>query len=200
MTMRRAVFFDRDGVINPFVQYPVWGPDSPANPEDFRLFEDAAESIRSVRERGFLAILVSNQPGVAKGKYSLATFDAIDERMRTLLTSAGAVLDGAFYCLHHPEATVTGFRRVCGCRKPQPGLLIEAARSLHIDLERSYLIGDKATDVATARAACCMPILLRRDSVPSSLSDHRIDGAIPVVRNLGEALDHIVKGESRHVA
>src|SRR5438128_12194989 len=75
---RRAVFFDRDGVLNPPYAYPEWGLDSPARPEHLSLYPDAAQAIRSVRSAGFLAVLVSNQPGIAKGKYSLNAFDAID--------------------------------------------------------------------------------------------------------------------------
>jgi D-glycero-D-manno-heptose 1,7-bisphosphate phosphatase len=192
---RRAVFFDRDGVLNPLVDHPTWGLDSPTRPQDFRLYPDAASTIRQVKDAGFLAVLISNQPGPAKGKYSLDAFQAIDARLRALLDDARASLDGVFYCLHHPQAVMLRFRQACACRKPGIALLLQASRQLGIDLDRSYLIGDTSRDVMVARAALCTPILIKRDGIGAP------DPAAPVatVPDLAAAFEFISEKESSHV-
>lgn len=185
----RAVFFDRDGVLNPLFAYPGWGLDSPARPEHLRLYPDAARAISDIRSAGFLALLASNQPGIAKGKYSLRVFKAIDDRLSALLSEAGARLDGRFYCLHHPAATVVEYRVECDCRKPKPGLLRAAARQFGLDLGQCYFIGDSERDVSAAQAAGCQPVLLQRGGTRAT------DGPeLPtarVVSGLREAADSI---------
>jgi len=158
---RRAVFLDRDGVIN----VPLWNPvegkwDSPYRLEDFRLLPGAAQAIRLINEMGYLAVVVSNQPGVAKGKCSPELLDAITRKMLSELGQEGAWLDAIYYCLHHPEARVEALRVVCYCRKPKPGLLLQAARDLGIDLEHSYLIGDQRVDIEAGLAVGCRSILV----------------------------------------
>jgi D-glycero-D-manno-heptose 1,7-bisphosphate phosphatase len=191
----RAVFFDRDGVLNPFVDHPTWGLDSPTRPQDFQLYPDAAGTIRNVRAAGFLAVLISNQPGPAKGKYSLEAFHAIDARLGALLDHAGTSLDGAFYCLHHPQAAILRFRQACACRKPGIALLLQASLQLGIDLDRSYLIGDSSRDVRAARAASCTPILIERDGIGAS------DRApsVATASDLTAAFQLISSKESSHV-
>ncbi len=159
--MRRAIFLDRDGTINAMVYDPDHGlVDSPTAPDEFRLLSGAGEAIRMVNEAGFLAVVVSNQPGIAKGRFTSTHLDAVTRKMRDDLATFGARLDGVFYCLHHPEAVRQEFRVVCDCRKPKPGLLLEAARSLRIDLKRSYLVGDGITDIRAGSTAGCQTIWL----------------------------------------
>jgi D-glycero-D-manno-heptose 1,7-bisphosphate phosphatase len=146
--MKRAVFLDRDGTINAMVYNPEFGlVDSPQNPGEFRLLPGAAEAIRAIHEAGFLAVVVSNQPGVAKGKCTPALLEAITEKMCQGLAEDGARLDAVYYCLHHPEAELTDYRAVCDCRKPKPGLILRAAQELGIDLGASFLVGDGLTDL-----------------------------------------------------
>lgn len=152
--MNRAIFLDRDGVINPMVYNAEYGlVDSPANPDEFELLPNAAALVSAINRLGLLAVVVSNQPGIAKGKYTRAILDATTDKMRRELAAAGAHLDGVYYCLHHPEAVVEEFRVRCNCRKPKPGLLQQAARELSIDLAQSYMIGDGITDVLAGQAA-----------------------------------------------
>ena len=196
---RRAVFFDRDGVLNPPYAYPEWGLDSPARPDHLTLFPDAARAIRDVRSAGFLALLASNQPGIAKGKYSLSAFEGIDGRLTTLLHQGGASLDGRFYCLHHPAAAIQAYREDCGCRKPKPGLLLAAARQFGLELAQCFFIGDNESDILAALAAGCQPVLLQREG--TGIADlKRKQDAVGVVSSLGEAVDSICAGGVTNVA
>lgn len=146
--MHRAVFLDRDGVINPMVYDPEFGlVDSPANPDEFRLNPRVGQSVRRIKEMGFLTIVVSNQPGVAKGRFTPSLLDAVTDKMHAELARSQARLDGVYYCLHHPHALLEEYRFTCVCRKPKPGLLLQAAQEWHIDLASSYVIGDGLTDM-----------------------------------------------------
>ncbi len=161
--MKRAVFLDRDGVVNELVYYEEHGIiDSPCTAAQFRLIPGVGESIRRLREAGYTVALTSNQPGIAKNHMSLAAFEEIKQKMRAELETAGAHLDAEYYCLHHPEASVDEFRMVCDCRKPDPGLLLRAASDMDIDLTHSWMIGDGLTDVAAGKKAGTRTILLAR--------------------------------------
>jgi D-glycero-D-manno-heptose 1,7-bisphosphate phosphatase len=139
-------------------------------------------------------VLISNQPGIAKGKYSWPAFQLIDDRLTQLLERDGAWLDARYYCFHHPEATVPELRISCECRKPLPGLLLTAARELSIDLETSFFVGDTDRDVLAGKAAGCQPIRIVRDR------DFKFDDGVPTVRNLHQAVNYIAGRRSVHVA
>ncbi len=161
--MRRAIFLDRDGTINAMSYDPDHGlVDSPAMPEEFRLLPGAGEAIRMINEAGFLAVVVSNQPGIAKGRFIATHLDAVTQKMHQDLAGCGAKLDGVLYCLHHPQAMREEFRVVCDCRKPRPGLLIQGARALDIDLKHSYLVGDGINDIQAGAAAGCRTVWVGR--------------------------------------
>lgn len=148
----RAVFLDRDGVINAMVYNPEFGlVDSPANPDEFELIPDVAKAILTINQMGLLAIVISNQPGVAKGIYSLDLLNDMTEKMYLELAQFGAKLDAVYYCLHHPDAKLAEYRQVCECRKPKPGLLWQAVQDWKINLQSSYLIGDGITDIIAGR-------------------------------------------------
>lgn len=165
--MNRAVFLDRDGVINAAIYNPVEGKlDSPYSLEDFRLLAGAAQAVRAISEMGFLAVVVSNQPGIAKGKCDYSFLEAVNARLRRQLTQEAAFLDAIYYCLHHPHAQVKALRAECDCRKPKPGLLRRAAQDLGIDLARSYMVGDSPTDVQAGLAAGCRTILIDGERRP----------------------------------
>jgi D-glycero-D-manno-heptose 1,7-bisphosphate phosphatase len=160
-TTRRAVFLDRDGTINSVVYNPEFGlVDSPQNPDQFQLLPGVGEAIRLVNEMGFLAVAVSNQPGIAKGKCTPAILEAMTTKMHHQLSASGARLDAVYYCLHHPEAELVDYRLICDCRKPRSGLLRRAAEELGIDLEASYMIGDGLTDILAGKAVGCTTIFL----------------------------------------
>ncbi len=157
----RAVFLDRDGVLNDLEYNPDEGQiGSPLSAKQLRVFPYAGDSVRRIQELGFEAILVSNQPGVAKRQLTHSEFEKMNGMMRDELARHGCVLDGEYYCLHHPDALVKKYRRDCDCRKPKPGLLLQAASDNGVDLARSFFVGDALADVKAGRAAGCRTILL----------------------------------------
>jgi D-sedoheptulose 7-phosphate isomerase len=157
----RAVFLDRDGVINRYAYNPEFGTvDSPARPAEFSLLPGAGEAIAELNRMNLLVVVVSNQPGIAKGKLSPPLLDAIDEEMRLQLALCGARLDAVYYCRHHPEAVVAEYRADCDCRKPKPGLLFRAAADRNLDLASCFFVGDGVTDILAGRAAGVSTVLL----------------------------------------
>jgi len=134
--------------------------DSPANPDEFQLLPGVGEAIGKINAVGLLVVVVSNQPGVAKGKFTVDLLDAITQKMHQELEACGATVDAVFYCLHHPEAVLDGYRMRCECRKPKPGLLLRAADELGIDVQRSYMVGDAPTDVQAGAMSGCRTVWL----------------------------------------
>ncbi|MDE2272278.1 MAG: HAD family hydrolase [Xanthomonadaceae bacterium] len=144
--LNRALFLDRDGVINVDHGYVC----SPARTE----FIDGIFELVAAANREDVAIVVAtNQAGIARGYYTEADFLAYMEWVRGEFVRQGARLDAVYYCPHHPDAGIGGYRRECDCRKPAPGMLISAQRDLRLDLGSSLLIGDKPSDLAAGRAA-----------------------------------------------
>jgi D-glycero-D-manno-heptose 1,7-bisphosphate phosphatase len=173
LSRRRAAFLDRDGVLNALVPDPVSGlGESPLRPADVRLLPGAATAARRLAERGFALVGVSNQPAAAKGKVSLEELRAVQERVLELLAAEGVGFDDFRLCLHHPDGVVEGLSGPCECRKPEPGMLLEAAAELDLDLAASWLIGDTDADVGAARAAGC-----RAAQVENPDSAHKRGGA-----------------------
>ena len=154
---KKAVFLDRDGVVNELIYHQEQGViDSPFTVEQFRLLPRVGEAIKELRQMGYKVVLVSNQPGIAKGHMTRETFEKIRLKMKGELAKEGALLDGEYYCFHHPEALN------CECRKPKPGLLLKAAKDMDIDLSGSWMVGDGLTDVKAGKDAGCRTILLGR--------------------------------------
>lgn len=139
--MRKALFLDRDGVINVDHDYVY-------KPEEFEFIDGIFELVRRYYEAGYLIIVVTNQSGIARGRYSEAEFLHVSAWMKAQFASHGGVIDEVFYCPHHPE-----FSGTCRCRKPSPGMLIDAQKKYDIDMSRSLLIGDKERDIEAAIGA-----------------------------------------------
>jgi len=194
----RAVFLDRDGVINAYVYNREFGTvDSPTNPDEFALLPGAAEAIAKLNEAGLLAIVVSNQPGIAKGRFTPKLLDAMTGKMKELLKRAGGRLDAVYYCVHHPEGSVDGYRLACECRKPKPGLLHQAAREWGIDLRRSYTVGDGFIDILAGQTAGTRTVFVspRKGYVYSELERQNawpdwIAGSLPEAVELIEAAEN----------
>ena len=142
--------------------------DSPYRLEDFRLLPGVAEAVRRMHEMGFLAVVVSNQPGVAKGKCTFEYVDEVTRKMHHEFALQGTHLDQVYYCYHHPAASFADLRIECDCRKPKPGLLLRGCRELAIDPNESYMIGDQERDVEAGRAAGCTTILVRLEDCTTS--------------------------------
>jgi D-glycero-D-manno-heptose 1,7-bisphosphate phosphatase len=158
----RAVFVDRDGVINELAPDPATGaPESPLRPDDVRLIDGAADALARLRDAGWMLVGVSNQPAAAKGTIPLAQLYAVQDRVLALVDQAAGVhFDGFELCLHHPEGIVAELSGPCDCRKPEPGMLRTAAARLGIDLPASWMVGDTDADLAAGHAAGCATILI----------------------------------------
>jgi len=157
----RAVLLDRDGVVNRYVYNTEFGTvDSPGHPDEFDLLPGVAEAVAQFNQMGLRVVIVSNQPGIAKGKFTPWLLDAINEKMRAQLALADAHLDGILYCRHHPEAVFDEYRVDCDCRKPEPGLLLRAAKEHDLDLSQSFIVGDDVPDVLAGRAAGVTTLLI----------------------------------------
>ncbi len=159
---RRAVFVDRDGVLNDLVYSKEEGRVlSPFSADETRVFPFVAAAVKEIRdELGFKVIVISNQPGVSKRQFTLGELERMNAKVRRALAKGGTRLDGEYYCLHHPEALIRKYRAVCDCRKPKPGLLLRAAAENDLDLSRSYFVGDGLIDVEAGRRAGCKTILV----------------------------------------
>jgi len=159
--MNRAVFLDRDGVINEIVYFPEFGVlDSPLDTKQFRLLPSVAEAIRAFNRLGLKVIVVSNQPGIAKGKTTEEVFERVRLKMRKELEKRGAHIDAEYYCFHHPLAKIAKYRGNCDCRKPKPGLILRAAKDSGLDLSKCYVVGDGLTDIKAGKAVGCRSFLI----------------------------------------
>ncbi len=150
----KAIFLDRDGTLLVDIGYL----NHPAQVVPYHFTLDA---LAMAREGGFLLVLVTNQSGIARGYLSEPDLDAIHNRMQSLFREAGVEMDGIYYCPHHAEGTVPGYRKECACRKPGTLLGEQSARRFGIDLGTSFMIGDKETDLAFGRALGVTPCLVR---------------------------------------
>lgn len=149
---QRAVFLDRDGTINVYKGLI-------SSVQDLELIPNIADTIRKINESGYLAIVVTNQPVIARGDCTVEELERIHEKLETLLGQEGAYIDDIFYCPHHPDKGFAGerpeYKIACGCRKPRPGMLLQAAEKYNIDLAQSYMVGDDERDMEAGRQAGC---------------------------------------------
>jgi D-glycero-D-manno-heptose 1,7-bisphosphate phosphatase len=165
---RPAVFLDRDGVLVEELFYPKSGErEAPWRADDVRLLPDAANALRRLAEAGYALVLISNQAAFAKGKTTLRDTWLAHERFAELLAAEGVKLDGVYYSYGHPEGVKPYFSGPSLDRKPNPYNLFVAAAQLDLDLARSWMIGDRETDVECAHAAGVKPILLESCNAPS---------------------------------
>ena len=163
---QKAVFLDRDGTINTLSGFVT-------RPEDFELNNGAAEAIKTINGLGFLAIVVTNQPVIARGDADFDTLELIHKKMETELGKHGAFVDDVFFCPHHPDKGFPGerpeYKIDCDCRKPKPGMILRAAKKYNVDLSKSYMVGDGARDARAGMAAGCVPVLLSDEELPEDM-------------------------------
>jgi len=133
---------------------------SPVSARELRVFPFVAEAVKKLKDMGFLVLVISNQPGVAKLQFTRAELKRMDAKIARELASKGTSLDGVYYCLHSPDGLVKELKVTCDCRKPNPGLLLKAAKERDIDLARSYFVGDGLIDVQAGKNAGCKTILV----------------------------------------
>ena len=198
--MNRAVFVDRDGVINELVYYPEQGIiDSPFTVGQLKLFPWAGEAIKKLTEAGYKVVIVSNQPGIAKRHLSREAFEKIRQKINEELARKGAFIDGEYYCFHHPEAKVDSLRASCECRKPGPGLLFQAAKDIDIDLSQSWMIGDGLTDIKAGESAGSKTILLGKMKCElCHLMDEENARPDAITPNLLDSVSIILNSEAKH--
>lgn len=159
----KAVFLDRDGVINDLIYYKEVGIiNSPFTVGLFRLKARVGEAIRLLNRIGLKVIVTSNQPGVAKNHFTVDVLHQMDDKMTRELEAQGAHLDAIYYCLHHPDGENSEYRVSCLCRKPLPGLLLQAADNFDLDLWHCYMVGDNLSDIKAGRSAGCRTLLIGR--------------------------------------
>jgi D-glycero-D-manno-heptose 1,7-bisphosphate phosphatase len=143
---RPAAFLDRDGVLNFDSGYLY-------EPRACRWTEGAHAAVRELNDRGYFVFVVTNQAGVARGLYDEAAVRHLHAWMNEQFAKSGAHVDAFYYCPHHPEAGTEPYRRICDCRKPKPGMILKALAEWPVDLSRSFLVGDRQSDVDAGRAA-----------------------------------------------
>jgi D-glycero-D-manno-heptose 1,7-bisphosphate phosphatase len=156
----RALFLDRDGVVNHLVYYDShreW--ESPRSVADLRLIEGAVEALREVNARHWLLFLITNQPSYAKGKCSLEELERVHREVLQRLERAAVTISDSFVCYHHPDSKLPGYGP-CECRKPSPHFILDAAKRYDVDLSRSWMAGDSDTDVEAGKRAGCRTALL----------------------------------------
>ena len=149
---QKAIFLDRDGTINRLVGFL-------RKKEEFELLPGVAEAIRKINASGYLCIVATNQPVIARGEVTVPELEEIHMKMETLLGFEGAYIDGLYYCPHHPHKGYAGevpeLKIECSCRKPKPGMLLKAAEDFNIDLSKSWMVGDGENDILAGRDRDC---------------------------------------------
>ncbi len=176
-----AVFLDRDGTINVERHYLI-------APEDFEFFPGVQEAIRALKAAGFAVVVVTNQSGVARGYFTLDDVEKLHRHIQGLLAEYGTSIDAFYVCPHAPDAG-------CLCRKGAPGLLVKAARDLNLDLQRSFMVGDKLSDVEAGRRGGCQPLLVLTGYGVQTAGELAPEDAIPVFADLPEAAAFILAGK-----
>jgi len=187
--MKRAIVMDRDGTLCEDAGYLT-------RVNALQLVNQGARAVRRAREAGFLAVVATNQSGVARGLFPRERVERAHERLRALLAREGAVLDGIYYCPHHPQAGPDP--RECNCRKPHPGMLLQAAHELELDLGASYMIGDRFRDLEAGRRAGATPILVLTGQGREEVEYHSDDrvAATHVAPDLAGAVQWILQRDT----
>ena len=192
---RRAVFLDRDGTINEDVGYP-------GRYDQVRIYPYSFEAVRKLNEAGLAVVVITNQSGVGRGLFSEDDLRAIHDRMRADFAAAGARIDAVYYCPHFPGSSSPAYDADCACRKPFPGMALRAREDLGLDLEGSYMVGDKVEDVLFGRNAGARTVLVLTGYGAASRSALEAAGSEPdhVAADLGEAADWILAREKERPA
>lgn len=175
---QKAIFLDRDGTINKNVGFLK-------NIDKLELLDGVAEAIKIINNSGYLAIVITNQPVVARGEVSFEELDNIHNKLETLLSYDGAYLDNIYYCPHHPDSGYIGeikeLKIDCNCRKPKPGLLFKASKDFNIDLSKSWMIGDSNNDILVGKNAGCKTALIGNGNFNQDITANNLLDAVKKV-------------------
>ncbi len=187
---QKAIFLDRDGTINKYVGFL-------RDINEFELLPGVPDAISEINKMGYLCIVVTNQPVIARGEVTVEELDMIHKKMETLLGVQGAYIDAVYYCPHHPDKGFAGeipaLKIVCECRKPKPGMLINAAKDFNIDLSKSWMIGDGENDIKAGLSAGCRTIRLNNDMLTAPGLIDELEEY--VAKDLKSAVDYIKKND-----
>jgi len=187
---KAAIFLDRDGVLN------LDENDGVHRAQDMILIPGTAEAVKAINKSGMPAICITNQPDVAKGKFSEEDLRRVFAALDTELANVGAYIDDVFYCPHHPEAgwpgEIAALKIDCACRKPKPGLILQAAARHRLDLSRSWMVGDRYSDVAAAQAAGAKGVLVMTGAAGSDASRYPRVKPDHITSNLTSAVEYIL--------
>mgnify|MGYP002627479909 CR=1 FL=1 len=176
--MNKAIFLDRDGTLNP-------DPGYISDPKDYELYEGVCKALSKLQKAGYLLILITNQSGISRGLISEEQLAAVHDKMKKLLKAGGVSLDAIYYCPHHPDHPYNGIAE-CNCRKPKPGLILQAIKDLQIDNFHSFMVGDRTSDIKIGLAAKVSPVCIA--ATPFEGYED-----IPTFSNLSLAADWILK-------
>jgi D-glycero-D-manno-heptose 1,7-bisphosphate phosphatase len=190
----RAIFLDRDGTVIHAKHYP-------SRPDEIVLYDGVGPELAALKANGFRLVLVTNQSGLARGYFTADDLTAMHDHLQMQLAARGAELDAIYFCPHHPEGALAELAIECNCRKPKPGMLVQAARDLNLDLAQSWMVGDILDDIEAGNRAGCRTILvdLGTESPPAQ-SVRRPDyiaqdtrHALQIIRSLdvGDAAVHL---------
>lgn len=182
--MKKAVFLDKDGTLIVDVAYNV-------NPKKVTLSKDSLSGLKRLQQCGYLLVIVSNQSGIAHGYFDKDELLAIEHKIKMMLYAHEIILSGFYYCPHHPDGKIKPYAIVCDCRKPKPGLLLNAARDLNIDLQASWMIGDILNDVEAGNRAGCRTILIDNGNETEWIFN-QIRQPTATTKNINKAADYII--------
>jgi D-glycero-D-manno-heptose 1,7-bisphosphate phosphatase len=189
----RAVFLDRDGTL-------IHDADHLDDPADVQLLPGSAAALRELASAGFASVLVTNQSGIARGLFDVPTLERVHARLQSELARAGARLDRLLYCPHHPSEGRPPWRQDCACRKPQPGLLLQAARELELDLSACWVVGDSQRDMDAGRRAGVpgrILVLTGKGTLEHTRLDPLRDADVTLCKDLYAAARHILAQTSQ---
>ena len=185
--MYKACFLDRDGVL-------IEEEDYLCDPARVRLCSGAVEAIKLAHSVGRKVFLISNQAGLAKGKFKMEDLKAVHAKVEELLAEQGVALDGFYYCPHHAKGIVPEYTRECSCRKPGPGMILKAAEEHDLDVKNSFMIGDRLTDLEAGVNAGCSAVALVRTGYGETQELPEYPGVTVIdAKNIGEAVAALVK-------
>lgn len=176
---QKAVFVDRDGTLNKYVGFLK-------HPDELELLPGVSEAIKTVNASDYLAVVVTNQPVIARGEVSMEGLETIHNKLETLLGEQGAYLDKIYFCPHHSDKGYAGerieYKIECNCRKPKPGMILKAAEELNIDLSNSWMVGDGENDILAGKAAGCKTALIGRQA--ETAADIQVDSLYEFVEKI----------------
>ena len=194
--MKKAVFFDRDGTILSLVYDKNHGiVRTPLSPREVEFMPHIVSLCKKIKSKGYKLFIISNQPDIGLGRITQKTFNAIQNNLESYFAKYDIAFDGYYYCFHHPYAKIAPYKKMCVCRKPNPGLLFQAAKEHNIDLINSWMIGDGVNDVLAGHKAGCKTILIANnlESGHLSLATKHLKNTKPdyIVKKLKEILSII---------